>query len=108
MIARAISRVDVAAPEEIKTIPSNDAPVPSSRRPDLVAMIGIQVAQALITAFHASNMMEPPGAPPCPPLESSEPIGTTAFTDEPALVSLYRSWYGSNHVVRLSFVRSKT
>lgn len=106
MIAQALSRVDATAPEEIRKSPSNDAPA-SSRRPDFASMIGIQVAQALITAFHASNTIEPPAAQPSTPPELSEPIKTAAIADGPTLVSLYRSWYGSNHVVRLSFDRFK-
>jgi hypothetical protein len=69
-------------------------------------MIGIQVAQALITAFHASNTTEPPAAPPGPCPDLLDPKVTAVCADQPTLVSLYRKWYGSNQIVRRSAPRA--
>ena len=101
MAACTISRIDTTSPEKSPGAPSNDPPAPSSR-PDIVAMIGIQVAQALITAFHASNTTEPPA---CPSL--SDPKVTAVCADQPTLVSLYRKWYGSHQIVRRSAPRAR-
>lgn len=106
MAACTISRVDTTSSEELRGAPSNDAPAPSSR-PDIIAMIGIQVAQALISAFHASNATEPPAAPPSPCPDLSDPRVTAVCADQPTLVSLYRKWYGSHQVVRLGSRRAR-
>lgn len=99
MAARTISRIETTNPEDLSGTPSNDAPAPSSR-PDIIAMIGIQVAQALITAFHASNCTEPPPVYPAPRPGLSDPKVTAVCADQPTLVSLYRKWYGSHQIVR--------
>jgi hypothetical protein len=67
-------------------------------------MIGIRVAQALITAFHSSSATEPPAAPPSPGPDPdlSDPKVAAVCADQPTLVSLYRKWYGSHQIVRLA------
>lgn len=103
MAACTISRIETTNPEDLPGTPSNDTPAPSSR-PDIIAMIGIQVAQALITAFHSSSATEPPAAPPSPGQDPdlSDPKVAAVCADQPTLVSLYRKWYGSHQIVRLA------
>lgn len=86
--------------------PSSADPSP---RPslDFRTMIAIQLAQSLITAFVISNTRESPAARVETPVNVTDPKVAVACADAPTLISVYREWYGSRHLVTLSSSASR-
>jgi hypothetical protein len=76
----------------------------ASPRPslDFRAMIAIQIAQSLITAFVISSARESPVARLETPVNGTDPKVAVVCADAPTLISVYREWYGSRHLVTLS------
>ena len=66
---------------------------------DIRTMIALQLAQSLITAFVISHTRESQVSRLEAPVSVTDPKVAVVCVDAPTLISVYREWYGSHHLV---------